>query len=119
MVVDDATTVRMFFRAVLGKDREVVEARDGLEALEMMPELDPAIVFLDINMPGMDGYEVLRRVRERDETARVPVVMCSTETKPIDETQAYRAGANFYVRKPVPKDVLRNLTSVLAPRGDR
>lgn len=114
LVVDDATTIRMFFRALFkGVGCEVVEARDGNEGLEVALEARPDMAFVDINMPGLDGYSMVRRLRREPILASLPVVMCSTESKPIDELHAYQAGANFYVRKPVPKALVLNIAAIL------
>lgn len=79
----------------------VVEARDGLEGLERALGRHFDLLFVDINMPKMDGYEMIRLVREEPALAKVPVVTISTEAKESDITKAYEAGANFYLVKPV------------------
>lgn len=116
LVVDDASTVRMFLEAVLSSvGFETVCARDGGEALELMAGgAAPSFALVDINMPGMDGYELVRRLRANPETSSLPIVMCSTESKPIDERRAYEAGANYYLRKPASKDVVRDLAALFA-----
>lgn len=114
LVVDDASTVRLFFRMLLTqRGFEVIEARDGVEGLEAALESLPGLAFVDINMPALDGYALVRRLRAEPSTRVIPVVMCSTENKAVDETQAYQAGANFYVRKPVCKDLVLRLSEVL------
>lgn len=114
LVVDDAFTVRMYMRGLLSEaGYQVVEARDGQEGLEVALAESPDLAFVDINMPVLDGYGLVRRLREKDETMALPVVICSTESKPVDEAQAYAAGANFYLRKPVPKNLVVGLAGVL------
>lgn len=114
LVVDDANTVRMFYRALLSKEGyEVVEARDGSEGLELAVNEVPNLAFIDINMPTVDGYSLVRRLREEPKTRSIPIVMCSTESKPVDEMHAYEAGANFYLRKPVPQELVLQLVAVL------
>jgi two-component system, response regulator len=89
----------------------VVVARDGAEALDFLfgagkyagrdPADLPQIVLLDINLPKVDGLEVLRRVRESEATRLLPVVILTSSKEEQDLIQGYRLGANSYVRKPV------------------
>ena len=114
LVVDDATTVRLFMKTIYrSAGVEVAEARDGQEGLEMALSGLSDLAFVDINMPVLDGYEFVRRLREQECGRTLPVVMCSTESKIEDETRAYEAGANYYVRKPVPKELVLQLGRIL------
>ena len=76
---------------------EVVAAGDGERALEIFPEGHPDIVLLDIAMPGMDGFEVLRRIRHDSD---VPVIMLSVKGEEQDKVRALELGADDYVTKP-------------------
>jgi len=88
-------------------DNEVVVANDGEQALEyLLPTgegvpLQPALVLLDVNLPKVNGLEVLRRLRADDRTRATPVVVLTTSNEERDIVQSYRLGANSYVRKPV------------------
>lgn len=114
LIVDDASTIRMYLRSLLeSPHRDVFEARDGVEALELLASVTPDFAIVDINMPGMDGFELLRRMRQRPETRGTPVLMCSTESRPIDEHSAYVAGACYYIRKPAPPDLVTGLATIL------
>lgn len=107
LVVDDAATVRMYHRAILeGAGFNVSEAVNGIEALEKTL-LEPFDLYLvDVNMPKQDGYGFLRELR-RSEVPQSPAVMISTEAQATDQTQAYAAGANLYLIKPIkPQDLL-------------
>lgn len=84
---------------------ELIQARDGLEALEHYIEARPDIVFLDINMPNMDGFEALKRIREANRNACV-VIVSSNATK-ADVFQALKLGARHYIRKDLPRECLR------------
>jgi len=77
---------------------EIVVAGDGQEALDF---LAPSVVLLDLNLPKIDGLEVLRRIRADERTKRLPVVILTTSTEEKDLISGYDLGANSYVRKPV------------------
>jgi two-component system response regulator len=80
-------------------------ARDGEEAIRYLFDRDdgalPACVFLDVKLPKLDGFEVLRRIRESPRTRFLPVVVLTSSDVPEDIARAYELGANSYVRKPV------------------
>jgi two-component system response regulator len=86
---------------------EVVVASDGEQALRyLLPDderkaLRPALVLLDVNLPKVDGLEVLRRIRSDTRTAGLPVVVLTTSNEERDIVNSYRLGANSFVRKPV------------------
>ena len=101
LVVEDGTTMRMFYRDVLSRAGFVVEeAANGFEGLEraLLGRFDMLIV--DINMPKMDGYELLSRLRNEPALRAIPVVAISTEAGDQDAARAYDAGANLYLVKP-------------------
>ncbi|EJW10870.1 Response regulator receiver [Rhodovulum sp. PH10] len=107
MVVDDGITIRLFYRDVLeAAGFTVAEAANGVEGLEraLLDRFDLMIV--DVNMPKMNGYELVRQVRDDPALRSIPIVTISTEEKEEDALRAYRAGANLYVVKPVRPDEL-------------
>ncbi|MEO1233174.1 MAG: response regulator [Myxococcota bacterium] len=113
LVVDDAATVRMFLRSLLSSaEHEVIEAHDGIEGLEKALSEPPDLAFVDINMPALDGYGMIRKLRADPSTCSLPIIMCSTESKPVDELHAYQAGANFYLRKPVDPTLVLALADI-------
>lgn len=110
---DDAKlTLRAFQKNNIGN--EIIVARDGAEALEYLfgtgayagrdPSDRPAVVFLDLKLPKVDGLEVLRRVRQDPCTALQPIVILTSSKEEQDMVAGYRLGANSYVRKPVDFD---------------
>ncbi len=107
LLVDDHQVVRRGLRTFLEvqDDIEVVgEAGDGAEGVERAEELRPDIVLMDVKMPGMDGVEALRRLRELDNPARVLVVTSFTEKRTV--IPALRAGAAGYVYKDIDPEAL-------------
>ncbi|MFF8035306.1 MULTISPECIES: response regulator [unclassified Streptomyces] len=107
LLVDDHQVVRRGLHTFLEvqDDIEVVgEAADGAEGIALAAELGPDVILMDIRMPGMDGVEALRRLRELEHPARVLVVTSFTEQRTV--VPALRAGAAGYVYKDVDPDAL-------------
>jgi two-component system response regulator len=112
LVEDNPDDIELTLRA-LKKNRisnEVVIAKDGVEALEFLfndgvfrkkTGYDmPALLLLDLKLPAMDGFEILRRVRAFDRTKLIPVVILTSSREKLDLLKGYQLGANSYVRKP-------------------
>jgi two-component system chemotaxis response regulator CheY len=119
-VVDDGMTMRMYYRDVLeAAGFEVGEAVNGLDGVERAMAEAFDLLVVDVNMPKMDGYEMIRTVRGDADLKWVPVLTISTEDKEQDAAKAYSAGANFYMAKPVrPEDLVEIahlLTGTSAP----
>ena len=101
LIVDDAATVRMYHRNILeAAGYAVEEAVNGIEALEKSLQAPFDLYVVDINMPKLDGYGFLRELRSQD-MFQAPAIMVSTEAESNDHRQAYAAGANAYLVKPV------------------
>jgi len=101
LIADDETSLRLLVRATLENDEcQVFEARDGHEALRLAREVQPNLIFLDVVMPGLTGYEVCRALRQDADTHRVVVVMLTGQSEPTDRQQGFTAGADHYLIKP-------------------
>ena len=101
LIVDDEAGIRELCRVNLvlaGYD--VVEAADGLAALEQAAAAKPDLIFLDVLMPGMSGWEVLERLRADDATKDVPVVMLTALNSEDDQIRAWEGGVVDYLTKP-------------------
>ena len=117
LVVDDAVTVRAYTRQVLEADGFVVdEAINGIDGLERALANPPDLLIVDINMQKMDGYAMLRVLRQEPALRDVPAVMISTEAKDSDREQARLAGANWYFVKPVKPNDLTAAARLLTGR---
>ena len=107
LVIDDAATVRMYYRQVLeAQGFAVDEAGNGYEGLEKALIGTFDLYIIDVNMPKMDGYTVLRSIRREPSIGATPALMISTEGQARDTAAAYAAGANLYFQKPVRPDAL-------------
>jgi DNA-binding response OmpR family regulator len=96
---------------------EVLTARDGDAAVELALERKPDLVLLDVAMPGLDGYEVTRRLRAEEATKGTPVVLLTARAQVRDVIQGFEAGANDYVTKPFrPEELRTRLHAVLGRR---
>ncbi len=101
---DDPITLDSLAACLRPEGFQVLLAKDGSEALALWQKHKPDLLCLDIMMPGVDGYEVCRRVREKD--GRVPVLFLSAKSEEIDVVVGLRLGADDFVRKPFGKHEL-------------
>jgi DNA-binding NtrC family response regulator len=117
LIVDDDPTVLALLRAILTRaEFGVLEAQDGLEALEILNARSVDLVITDLNMPRADGLQVLRRTRER--YPKTPVLMMAGEGSIRDCVEAIRAGAFNFLTKPFhPKDLLEIIRQAIRARG--
>jgi response regulator RpfG family c-di-GMP phosphodiesterase len=118
LVVDDSNLLRGILREELEAEGfEVHLAEDGPQALEMARDLRPDVVLLDIGLPGMDGYEVCRRVKGDAATAEIPIVMITALNELKDKLAGFEAGADDYLTKPFfTKELLARLRKHLRGR---
>ena len=106
LVVDDSLTVRLYHKQILENDNyEVEEAENGMEALEKAQLTQYDLFLVDINMPILDGYSFVKRLRDGEGNI-APVIMVSTESEDLDQVLAFESGASLYLVKPVRPDEL-------------
>ena len=115
LVEDNLDDIELTRRALAksGAANPLVVAEEGDRALSMMRDewaVSPALILLDLNLPGIPGRELLRQLRADPRWATVPIVVFSTSTQPTDIEASYRAGANSYHAKPA--DVHRYVQTV-------
>ena len=107
LVVDDSSVVRKIARRILEEmSFEVVEAEDGERAIEICKARLPDAILLDWNMPVMDGYEFLGKLRRMPNGDQPKVVFCTTENDIDHISRALNAGANEYIMKQFDKDIV-------------
>ncbi|MEO1584780.1 MAG: diguanylate cyclase [Planctomycetota bacterium] len=101
LIVDDAHDVHRLLGARLKQESlDLVSAMDGPTALEIARTDPPSLILLDLDMPGMDGFEILRHLKESGETHGIPVIVLSALQSPDDKVTAFDLGAVDYVTKP-------------------
>jgi two-component system chemotaxis response regulator CheY len=104
MIVDDSSAIRKILRRMLGQAGitlgTVVEAGDGVDALEKLKQQPIHLILSDINMPNMDGIQLLTALKSKAEYKHIPVIMITTEGGEAKVMEAVQLGASGYVRKP-------------------
>jgi CheY-like chemotaxis protein len=100
-VVEDNPDNRLLLRAILDDLYEIVEYETGQEALDGMTTTRPDLILLDISLPGLDGVEVLRRIRTDLALTELPVIALTAHAMAGDKTRFLGAGFNDYVSKPI------------------
>lgn len=101
LLVDDTKTVLMYERILLQPFNFTIKtAENGVEALEIVPDYQPDLIFLDLMMPKMDGFETCRRLKDNPLTKRIPIVIVTTKGEQNMVSQAVEAGCDDYMTKP-------------------
>ena len=101
LVIDDsATIVALLSRMLRQNDYHVLEASDAEQGLEIARNQSPELVFLDIVLPGMDGFAALRQLRRDPQTRDIPVIMISGNEQATEQFYVHRIGADDFMKKP-------------------
>jgi DNA-binding response OmpR family regulator len=119
LIADDEPGVRALVRMTLEVDSfEILEARDGEEALALAREHLPDLMFLDVAMPHLSGVDVCRELKGDPATASIPVVMLTAKAQEADREDGLAAGADDYFTKPFsPVSLLTKVTQILGERN--
>ncbi|HEX3542713.1 MAG TPA: response regulator [Acidimicrobiales bacterium] len=108
VVADDDPVMRALLQLKLeAEGHHVTLARDGNEALALAGSARPGLMVLDVAMPGIDGLEVTRRLRQQPETARLPIVLLTGRDSDPDIMAGWKSGADYYITKPFVMEHLR------------
>lgn len=104
LIVDDNEDIRFFVRAALTPEGfEVIEAANGVKALEIFRKSEPSVIILDLSIGQPDGFEVCREIRK---VSTVPIIMLTSHDEEMDEAMCLAAGADDYITKPVSARIL-------------
>lgn len=116
LVVDDEESIRFMLAMLLElQGFEVLQAEDGMDALDKLQQADPDAIILDVMMPKMDGITFCKIVREDVATASLPIIMLSGKTQFGAAEEGLAAGANFYMNKPMDsQELLAKIRHVLS-----
>jgi two-component system chemotaxis response regulator CheY len=118
LLVDDSKTMRNIQKSVLGQlgYTQIEEACDGQDALSKVGAFQPELIFVDWNMPNMDGLSFIKAFRQGNKAT--PVIMVTTESEKSRVIEAIKAGVNNYVVKPFTPDLLsQRITETLAKKA--
>jgi len=115
VIADDESSMRLLVHATIeSDDYSVVEAADGAEAWALVQKHKPALVLLDVQMPGRSGFEVLRSIKADPSLATTKVILLTAKAQESDIESGLIAGADFYLTKPFsPLDLLTRVEEAL------
>lgn len=117
VVVDDNEDMRTFIATVLGKEYDIITAPDGVAALPIIQEKQPALVVTDLMMPNMDGLELTQRLKQGEQTSYIPVILLSAKNAIESRIEALGIGADDYMTKPFEADYLKaRVKNIIAQR---
>jgi CheY-like chemotaxis protein len=118
LVVDDSPTICAVLGKMLGQEGyAVLKAGDGVGAIELARSAQPALIFLDVVMPGMNGFAVLRKLRHDPATCGIPIVMISGNQQATEQFYLQRYGADDFMKKPFDRDDVCQRISQLVGAG--
>jgi len=120
LVVEDFDDVRGMLKILLESEKfRVLEAATGAEALEVVKDEHPDAILMDLALPGIDGFETIRRIRAIDGFQNTPIVVLSAYTGLSTYETALRAGSNYFMAKPIDFDDLAALLKEMLSGQDR
>jgi CheY-like chemotaxis protein len=112
LIVDDDEMVLIAVNELLKSEGyEVHTASRGIDALERLDRSEYDLLILDIIMPEMDGFELCRRIREKESCKEIPIVFLTAKSRDEDRAQGIKAGANLFLSKPISPDKLLGIVS--------
>ncbi len=119
LVVDDSPTIRKLLSYILKKNYIIAEAEDGLDATEKLGHVQVDLIIVDLNMPNMDGIAFVRNLRDNYYYMDTPVIMLTTTKDDKLKKDAFDAGVNMFLNKPVqPNFLLYKVESLLGEEED-
>ncbi len=100
LVIDDDQGVRSLLQEILEENYSVYQAEDGLSGIEKVKTYSPDLVLLDLKMPGKDGFQVCRELKQSSDTAQVPIIFLTASSETQNLVEAFRLGADDFIEKP-------------------
>jgi two-component system, chemotaxis family, chemotaxis protein CheY len=120
LIVDDSRAIRTYIRGVLlGEyDCEIEEVASGFEALRLLPRQNYDLVVTDINMPDINGLELIRFMRNSERHKTIPILIVSTQTSEQNRNRVFELGANDFVAKPFTPETFIQAVKTLVLQGN-
>ena len=116
LIVDDEPLAREWIRSGLAAETDVEivgECGDGFQAVQKIGELAPRLIFLDVQMPGLNGFQATRAITREEKTKHIPVIICTTKDQETDKIWGLRQGAKDYITKPLSEsDLLEKIKAL-------
>jgi two-component system chemotaxis response regulator CheY len=115
LVADDSPSIRKFVSFALAANGfEIISAGDGMEALEQLPNKNVNLIITDLNMPNVDGFELIKSIRSSQEFREIPIIILSSLSSKEEVEKGMSIGANSYLLKPFnPKKILYEVSKYL------
>jgi len=115
VIEDDPNALRFIEYTLEQEGYQVSSAKDGLEGIKKVQDKHPDLIILDIMLPGLDGYEVCRQLRQKPETSLLPILMLSAKARQDDRNIGLKMGADEYLTKPAdPSTIVEKVKTLLA-----
>lgn len=121
LIVDDSTTIRFVMAKMLWESGyHVIEAHNGQDGVDMALEHSPDLIFMDVVMPGINGFQATRKLRRHEGTKDIPIIIISGNKQAVEQFWAEKIGANDYMEKPFDRrELFFRLERVLYPNRVR
>jgi two-component system cell cycle response regulator DivK len=115
LMIEDHEDNRQILRDLLtSKGYDVIEAENGIDGVSAAEAYRPDLILMDIQLPGIDGYEATRRIKANPETWKIPIIAVTSYAMSGDDVKAFEAGCDAYVAKPFsPRDILSKIRGYL------
>ena len=107
LIVDDTVVNIQILAGILSSEHEVLFATNGIDALEIAANQVPDLILLDIMMPGLDGYQVCKKLKSMEKTRDIPVIFVTANDQEEDESKGFEAGVVDYITKPVRASIVK------------
>ncbi|GAA0786908.1 MULTISPECIES: response regulator [Pseudomonadati] len=106
LVIDDDPICSGVLLAIIGDEHQVISANSGSSALEILTTFKPDLILLDINMPNINGYQVVKLVKNNPLTSNIPIIIISSLAEDSDKEFGLKIGADDYLTKPIMPDAI-------------
>lgn len=117
LVVDDEPSIRLAVMRMLEKTYDILEAENGEDAIKIVEEQKPDLILIDLMMPKMDGYTACSKIKSKEETSGIPIVILTAIGHELNKKFASEMGADGYITKPFTLEELLDVTNRFVKEG--